>query len=597
MPEIVVKQDVTVTHKIDGEDPFAASVKAMEAMATKLENAFSKVSSMVKDDVNKEAPEKQSTSAAGGRQDNKQSLTTITPVDKLNASIENLIAALGKGVGGGGGRAALTSEEIAKNAMAREEGRYAGRLAGIIKEDAYKDKRAVDEEDKKSAATWGKVAKGMALGTATAAVYQANSLGATWGSVESIINTSGMNYNDYLISQYNKKADAISGIANTGISGLSMAAGAALMPLNPLAGAAVMGAGAIANFGVGYFNSQFKAENEFAVNQDIDSWRLQSAGISEASKYRIAGGGHFTDFQRAMAESKYATFYKDAPQVALAARRDIINEKSDAEQANFAGRTQLEALKMGVNPMELARAASNTAAISGKSTDAVLSDISANYNAYGGDPVANQNKINALVMGTSMSLENASSIVNRYQYNEAMLQNRRNDTTVSPMNRFKANLLGRIYKNMTGLDIDSEAAKQKYQNAGAEGSISPEYNIYEQAMSARGQNVWAKDVGGMVVSDTGVRAESNQPMSMSGFADDMAKALQSITLNVRVVDGQAEGGVMMSPYTKPQQNEPIRLTVPKSVAQSPSKLIDPSAATNPMVPPIERLASDRNIGK
>lgn len=569
--KIVVEQQVTVTHKLDGEDPFAASLKAMEAMATKLETAFGKVKDLQQTTAQENTAEKQ-TATQNGKQENKPIISAVTSTDKLNNSIENLINVLR--TSGGVGRGRETPEEAAAKAQARQEGHYAGKLAGMQAEDAYKDSRKTLEAEEKATATWGKIAKGIAFGTATTIAYQANSMGATWGSAENIINTSGMNYNDYLISQYNKRMDAGLGIASTTITGATMGAGAALMPVNPIAGAAVMGVGAIANFGIGYFGGKSKAENEFAVNQDIESWRLQASGLSGASnKYQIDGYGRFTDFQDAMRQSKYTAFYKDAPQVLAAGRRDITTALSSSEQADFAGRTQLEALKMGVNPVELARTASNTAAITGKNIGQVLSDISANFNAYGGDIIANSNRINALVMGTSMSPETATSIVNRYQYNDAMLQNRVNDQTVSPLNRFKANVLGQIYRQMTGLDIDSAEAKRRYQKAGAEGSISPEYNIYEQAMSARGQSAWANDVGIMPTADTGQINASSQPLSLVGFADDIARALQGVTLNVKIVDGQAESSPLMTPVPKPE-NIPQYMKPKNNTPQSNSKLGD-----------------------
>ncbi len=609
MTELVVKQEVTVTHKMSGGDnPFSEAVASFAAMTSKLENIATSIGKLTTPPTNETlVTSKTDNSTTGDKTKSPVQHTALSPLDTLNAKITDLIKAITdskpSNTTGLGRQPLRTVEEIQQIKDLQLDAKVKSKaielqsmrdVANFRSSQKPTNEELEEQQALKSAQTWRKVAKGMALGGATAAVYQSGSVGATFGAEYNALNVSAANYGSFAVGQYNRQVDAVTGIASTGISSvtMSLAAAAAASGVGiPVAGL-IMAGGAALNYGAQYLGSKSKAENELAVNEDIRSWRLRSAGLSGATASKIAGGGSLSEFQLAMRSKENAAYNTNSVEVFLNARRDVVGGMSATNQAAYSTSVQVLAQKMGVDSMGLSRTVSNTMAITGKTDKQVRDDMQSNYNIYGGDPLANQNKINSLMMATSMGEAQATNLVNRYQYNDAMLQNKVNDSTVNPMNKFKANLYGMIYKNMTGLDIDSAEAKQRYLKAARskEGSPSPEFEIYKMNMGIRGQNEFAADIGentGSTPNKGAMSSAESQPISMGDYAQTMISALESTVLNVRIVDGNTQ-------YAPAQPSQ--RMIFPPSIgrireaynpaknstSQSSSKLAVPAINNNPI---------------
>lgn len=609
MTELVVKQEVTVTHKMSGGDnPFSEAVASFAAMTSKLENIATSIGKLTTSPTNETlVTSKTDNSTTGDKTKSPVQPNALNPIDTLNAKITDLIKAITdskpSNTTGLGRQPLRTVEEIQQIKDLQLDAKVKSKaielqsmrdVANFRSSQKPTNEELEEQQALKSAQTWRKVAKGMALGGATAAVYQSGSVGATFGAEYNALNVSAANYGSFAVGQYNRQVDAVTGIASTGISSvtMSLAAAAAASGVGiPVAGL-IMAGGAALNYGAQYLGSKSKAENELAVNEDIRSWRLRSAGLSGATASKIAGGGSLSEFQLAMRSKENAAYNTNSVEVFLNARRDVVGGMSATNQAAYSTSVQVLAQKMGVDSMGLSRTVSNTMAITGKTDKQVRDDMQSNYNIYGGDPLANQNKINSLMMATSMGEAQATNLVNRYQYNDAMLQNKVNDSTVNPMNKFKANLYGMIYKNMTGLDIDSAEAKQRYLKAARskEGSPSPEFEIYKMNMGIRGQNEFAADIGentGSTPNKGAMSSAESQPISMGDYAQTMISALESTVLNVRIVDGNTQ-------YAPAQPSQ--RMIFPPSIgrireaynpaknstSQSSSKLAVPAINNNPI---------------
>lgn len=626
MTELVVKQEVTVTHKMsEGDNPFSEAVASFAAMTSKLEKIATSIGKLTTSPTNETLVTSKTDDTTGDKTKSSVQPNVLSPIDTLNAKITELIKAITES------KPLRTTEEMqqikaitdSKLSNATGPGRQPLRTVEEMQQikdlqlDAKVKSKAIDlqsmrdvanfrssqkptneelEEQQalKSAQTWRKVAKGMALGGATAAVYQSGSVGATFGAEYNALNVSAANYGSFAVGQYNRQVDAVTGIASTGISSvtMSLAAAAAASGVGIPAAGLIMAGGAALNYGAQYLGGKSKAENELAVNEDIRSWRLRSAGLSGATASKIAGGGSLSEFQLAMRSKENAAYNTNSVEVFLNARRDVVGGMSTTNQAAYSTSVQVLAQKMGVDSMGLSRTVSNTMAITGKTDKQVRDDMQSNYNIYGGDPLANQNKINSLMMATSMGEAQATNLVNRYQYNDAMLQNKVNDSTVNPMNKFKANLYGMIYKNMTGLDIDSAEAKQRYLKAARskEGSPSPEFEIYKMNMGIRGQNEFAADIGentGSTPNKGAMSSAESQPISMGDYAQTMISALESTVLNVRIVDGNtqytpAQPSTSGSDFTAQNKSYPAYNPAKNSTSQSSSKLAVPAINNNPI---------------
>ncbi len=601
MSDLNVNQNVTVTHQFSGGDPFAEAAASFSAMVGKLENIASSLGKSSAGTTQTIDESKAGDTTKNQNQKTPSQQNILSPIDTLNVKINDLIKAITDNKPFNA--TALNSKnplrsveelrqinEISLDKKAKSKAIDLQSLQDVAEFKKSQKPTTEDlelEQEKKSQQTWRKIGRGMALGGATAAVYQAGSVGATFGGEYNALNVSASNYGGFAIGQYNKQVDALTGIASTGISSvtMSLAAAAAASGAGIPAAGLIMAGGAALNYGAQYFGGKSKAEHELAVNEDIKSWRLRSAGLSGASNQQIAGGGALSEFQKAMRTKENAAYNTDSVPVFLSARRDIVGGMSAVKQASYSTATQILAQKMGVDNVNLSRTVSNTSAITGRSTDQVMANMQSDFNVYGGDPLANQNKINALMMSASMSEAQARGLVNRYQYNDAMLQNKVNDTTVTPMNRFKASIYGTIYKNMTGLDIDSAEAKKRFQAAGRSknGSPNPEFAIYEQGMQARGQNMWAADIGGnrgTTPNQAATSSVESQPISMGDYAQTMISALSATILNVRIVEGDtqhtaAQPSTSGNNFTSQNKSYPAYQPAKNSTSQSSSKIKTP----------------------
>ena len=96
MTELVVKQEVTVIHKMSGGDnPFSEAVASFAAMTSKLENIATSIGKLTTPPTNETlATSKTDNSTTGDKTKSPVQHTALSPIDTLNAKITELIKAI-----------------------------------------------------------------------------------------------------------------------------------------------------------------------------------------------------------------------------------------------------------------------------------------------------------------------------------------------------------------------------------------------------------------------------------------------------------------------------------------------------------------------
>ena len=459
----------------------------------------------------------------------------------------------------------------------------------------YRSKR----QEMDDARSWQKFAKGALLGGGLAMMYQAGQFGATAGSQSQAINAGAGNYLEFQKQLFNQQSSNQANLATTGMMALGAGGGAIIggMIGMPMIGAAIGGAAASAgSYLVNKSSEENKAQNEMILNADLDSWRLQQMGISGKSGKSLSSSTLFgtagakttlTNLQNELYKPENAAFSKDAVPLLLSARRDVIGSMNNEQKASYSTNVQKTAMTIGADPYALSSVVSNVAANTGQDTNTILKQLLKTNQEFGGNTVNNTAKMIQLMQTTPLSAGSAMSLVNKYQYNDAMLANKVNASLASPVSKG----MGSIYAKIAGMSdkeigmlesgVVPSRVQQQYRAAQNSKDLSKRFSpvvmAAAKAVSAYGLDIQANDIGGMKPEgvDTSItNAAPNMPSSFSKFADEVIKALSGInTINATsvYVNGSVEGGGFVG-----MQNNPTKtmkdVTTPSKIALSPNGL-------------------------
>jgi hypothetical protein len=318
---------------------------------------------------------------------------------------------------------------------------------------ALREKNTINDQR-----SWQKFSKGLVLGGILSTAYMSNQFGSTAGKEAGSLNQSASNYLGFQQNLYNMQLQnqnnlvtSISGVIGGILGGIT---GSIIPGVGTAFGASAgsIGGVAIGGYLSGKNTEQDKARYEYATNKEFQAWQLEQMGISGESQKKYLAGGNISGLNKSqfgmtnLQDKVNATgAYADSTlQFALHGRRDIINRMTNTEIANFGKKAQQSAMSIGADPISFMNAITQTASVTGKSTNDILKQTMENARKYGGDSVSNLAKIVQLIQTTPLGQKGAENLINTYQYNDAMIKNKVNASTADPFGIFKSRIMMQI---------------------------------------------------------------------------------------------------------------------------------------------------------
>lgn len=315
--------------------------------------------------------------------------------------------------------------------------------------------------------------KYFATGAALAAGAEIGNFAGTLGSSAGAINSPFANYANFEAQYANKKISNLQSAGSalgTGLMGagtMATMAGVAAGTGVGLPIAAILAGLALTSYS-NYGGEQDKALNE-QMRQDTLAYRLSNTGMSGMSGQKILGNVGITGVQQQGLSDQYGSYNPTLENVLFSARRDVINRSLKNGTANdFNADVNKFALLSGnQNYGQISGVASQMSAMTGESLNVVMKNMNDNFTKWGGDTAANTAKMLEIMKSTGMSQGQASDIVNRYQYNDPMLQNKVNLATANPMSVFSRALLLKNIPELAHANMQqahSDAQNLKFNN-------------------------------------------------------------------------------------------------------------------------------------
>lgn len=542
----------------------------MESLAT---NLNSPASSQDTARVNLDAKTKESNQGYYNPQGNAPGQITNPQISSLISKLDVLINRLNQG-----SNLAPTPEQQAKQ------------VDNQNKSTTIKDDSDVKKPQSSPPSNW---AIGAAIAAGGAFAYQSGSFGATAGKASASVNVNGSDYLQFQRDYYNEQASNQQNMANAASVGVG-AVGAKMALsggswMTKLAGVSLMGASAGINYFTAKSTEENKAQNQLALNADFQNWQLQQMGMSSQSNMSMKAGGQWfgarsgqnfgiTDLQKAAYTPKNQDDIVFANQIANTAinmRRDQYNKNTPEDIASYNSGVNKASMMMGVDAQSLNKVVSNYASFTGTGLQDALKKLIDVNTKYGGDTVANTAKMLQLMASTPMSAGTATNLVEKYQYNDAMLNNKVANETTAPMAKFQK----QIYMRLAGAsdeEIGSGEFNQKHlqqyysamKSSNPRTLTDPKWQFMQMAYGASGMSLLAQERGSVnpMTAKNGDAAQ-NLPLSMQGFRDQLIQALSGITTinaNNITINGNANSTM---DTTTPTQYDNSHFKPPSSVAE------------------------------
>lgn len=442
------------------------------------------------------------------------------------------------------------------------------------------------------------IGMGLLTGAGLAAVYQAGNIGQVMGSSAQSINAGANNYGQFTNRYYGSILDTQKNIGSSITTAGAMAAGSMFGLPGMLIGGAVAGA---ANLYMGSQTEKQKAYNQLALDQDLASYRLRAYGISGAGSESLTASGGFggnvkvplTDLQSYMKKTTgYGGYLPYVGEVASGTRLDIMAGMNTKQQAEYVKNTARLGQLTGLGVGDVSGAIGGLSAATGKNANETLNKMLSYQLQYGGDMKSNIGKIIQLIQTTGKTPEQAAKLAYQYQYNEPMLQQKIDQSLVTPTNRFTGQAYEKIISKMTGLKPDEFSSE--YRKIIRSGSATPKDIITTQLMGqyfpTMGINPWVIDAGvnkGVPNRNAGGGIagipETEAQKSMNKMIEDALQNISTVNMSAGVVYldtknfiqdqgiNSAKGGAAISNWllgAKSPQNQYKTTTDMKNAAQA-----------------------------
>lgn len=445
-----------------------------------------------------------------------------------------------------------------------------------------KNANKAQQQAKDDERSYGKVLKGIAIGSVTAMAYQAGGLGKVAGSEAGALNANPSNYMDFMSGMMNKQADARQSLYNSASMGVGALAGAlagagvgaSLGSIIPgfgtaIGGAVGLGVGALGSYYTNKSTEKEKATNQFAMSQELDAWRLQAQGLSGRSDKIIKGSGHLFGEDRqdvSMSELQkvglsVSPFNVDIAQTAQQGRRDVMSGMSPQEIADYNPKLTKQALMTGEDKSQLGMVVSAFAGISGTKVTDALDKLNKTQEKYGGEA----NKIGSAALEIMKSNKNISGdkaleLAGSYQQNQGMLNQTLSQQQMAFSSRVQAKQLMQLLPDATSEELRTGILNEKHQNQytkeAQKGNLSdtPMGMIKERILGLSGTNPFLnpnkiKAGGGKALG----LDDAGEPATMTSYGQMIDKALQGITtssmsVNAGVVNinGKVDAGAPLA---------------------------------------------------
>jgi hypothetical protein len=543
---MVAKVKVTHTVDIGGLDRFEAT---LNTLAQKMENAIKSSASLTSTpQVSKQSTSNPAPGAPGS--DSKTSEAIRTVMGKFSTlttqiqSATNAINDFAKSVKSTAPKP--TGVPIDRGEIRKEREEADTLYRKKIREEKLQSRE--DDMTRKSQQRWKNIGTGILAGSMVGAMYQAGNIGQVIGSESRSMNVGANDYSSFMRDYYNRRVGMEKSMGSTGImaaAGTGMAYGASVGGLPGIAIGAASGlAGGIGNYLLGSSSEKKAAMNEFALGQDPLAYRLQARGISDIGDKTIRStSGVFgkdkyipiTGLQsQMMSDKNYAGYTSLLPDVMSNSRADVLKSTDISAFTRQVGRTSFETGEKDVGG--LSRAATNLAAMSGKDPTEVLKKQTANSLVFGGKVLANMDKITNIMQHTGMGESGATSLVNRYQFNDAALQNKVNMSMLTPQQGAQKTILRTIIKQMTGLEPDAPQNVSRYRKAASgtnlQQNLDPVSMMLGSWGSAANFNYWT-DMGGQA-KETSIGSPKDTSM-FNEFMDTAYRSISEITVGTQTV--------------------------------------------------------------
>lgn len=288
-------------------------------------------------------------------------------------------------------------------------------------------------------------ARSIAYGAGMLGIGAAGQFGKIAGSQGQAINAGMLNYSDFMTNYYNKQAD----LQQSVISGGLMSAAGMIAAKSPKIGIPLMIAAGAANYFMGENTEQKKAATQFGRSEELGAWRLNMSGLA-GSKTNLGlntgfgttalGSGQLLSL--APRYAPYAATYND---VVLGGKRDVMSRMNDKDLNEYNRALNLTAMAIGTSDIGgLNRNVTTLSGMTGETPMNTLNKILYSNEKYGGDTAANTAKLVQIMQTTNLSPSAASDLVNKYQYNDPMLNNKLALATATPIDAMRQRIMMQI---------------------------------------------------------------------------------------------------------------------------------------------------------
>lgn len=366
---------------------------------------------------------------------------------------------------------------------------------------------------------------------ATAAMFgagqQIGSFAGTVGSSAGALNSGYLNYANFETQYANKKISNVqSALGSFGTLAMASAPAMAMTGFGIPAAVATAVAGLGLNVLSNYGGEKDKALNE-QNRQDTLAYRLSNAGMDTMSGKKILGNVGITKTQEQSLTDRYSAYDPTLGDVAFAARRDVANRMLKNGTANDFNMdvNKFAMLSGNQNVAQISGVASQVSAMTGEPLNVVMKQMNDNFTKWGGDTAGNTAKMLEIMKSTGMSQGQASDIVNRYQYNDPMLQNKVNLATSDPLNRFNKALLMSI-PGVAGSNIGQAQSDADKLNINQNTVLS---HLKMQAYGFTGENVFANHLADMM-PESAVTGNMQPTQLMQQNQKNISDALKNLTV-------------------------------------------------------------------
>jgi len=395
-------------------------------------------------------------------------------------------------------------------------------------------------------------AKALLTSSAIGGVSLAGQSGAVSGAKTGSINAGIMNYNDFMQGYYNRQQDLHQSMFNTGLMGVAAAGAMFGGPVGTLAGAGIAGVG---SYLTNQSTSASKAQNEFIMNQERANWQLGIAGLgggntsNQALRKSTGEITRISNLQSMGMQDQYAGYLPTLSSTVLGGKRDVISRMSNLDKVEYNKKLTDIAQAMGVTDLgSLNKSATVLSSITGESPSKTLDKLLDTNVRYGGDTAANTAKLVQILETTPMGKAQASDLVNRYQYNDAMLNNKIIQSTANPNSLFQKYMYMKIggatpQEMESGtLNKDHIAMIARVQERAKQGKIGGkdwfQANALLSAFGATGENPYATNVG-EVKPGQGFMGPLQSNQSMNDMKQWVIDSLKDISIPVQNVTAGA----------------------------------------------------------